>query len=90
MKGKYTKSIPKLNIRECETINRFRVYSECSEILIEFFEMGFRSFDALKAIVLHQYPEIDLVKLKRLWNCQLMDKDVFEKVKSVFNKLKSK
>jgi hypothetical protein len=89
MNYKDTKNTSKLTIREKETINRFNVYSECSIILIDFFGMGFRSFGALKAIVLHHYPEIDLVKLKRLWNCQLMDDEIFNNVIYVFQKLKS-
>lgn len=75
--------------RENETINRFKTFNVCSAILREFFEMGFKSFDALKAIMTFHYPEIDLIKLKRFWNCQLMDVEIVEKVKVVFDKLKS-
>ena len=86
---KDTKSIPNLTIREKETINRFDTYHVCSAILRSFFDMGFKSFDALKAIMIFHYPDIDLVKLKRFWNCQLMDSEIVEKVKVVFDKLKS-
>lgn len=89
MNVKDTKSIPKLTIRERETINRFETFYVCSAILREFFGMGFKSFEALKGIMQYHYPDIDLVKLKRLWNCQLMDAEIVEKVKSVFDKLKS-
>lgn len=89
MKIKDTKTVPKLTIRENETINRFETFYKCSEILREFFCMGFKSFDALKSIMQFHYPDIDLVKLKRFWNCQLMDKDIVEKVVTVFEKLKS-
>ena len=89
MLSKYTKSTPKLTIREVETINRFDTYFKCSEILREFFGMGFKSFNAFKAIVQFHYPDIDLVKLKRFWNCQLMEKDVVNKVIIVFEKLKN-
>lgn len=89
MKIKDTKTKPKLSIREMETINRFETYNKCSEILRDFFLMGFKSFDALKAIVQFHYPDIDLVKLKRFWNCQLMDKDIVEKVITVFEKMKN-
>lgn len=89
MSNKGTKSIPKMTIREKETINRFETFHKCSTILREFFNMGFKSFNALKAIMQFHYPDIDLVKLKRFWNCQLMDKDIVNKVVFVFEKLKS-
>lgn len=89
MSNKGTKSIPKMTIREKETINRFETFHKCSSILRDFFTMGFKSFNALKAIMQFHYPDIDLVKLKRFWNCQLMDKEIVAKVTFVFDKLKS-
>lgn len=89
MLNKDTKSVPKLTIREMETRNRFDTYYECSVILRSFFQMGFKSFDALKAIMIFHYPDIDMIKLKRFWNCQLMDKDIVSKVVVVFEKLKN-
>lgn len=89
MQIKDTKSAPKLSIRELETKNRFETYGKCSRILSDFFTMGFKSFDALKSIMVFHYPEIDLVKLKRFWNCQSMDKGVVDKVEIVFEKLKN-
>ncbi|MCG9792513.1 hypothetical protein [Flavobacterium algicola] len=89
MKNKDTKTEPKLTIRETETINRFETFYKCSEILREFFRMGFKSFEALKAIMLFHYPDIDLVRLKRFWNCQLLDRTIVEKVITVFEKLKN-
>lgn len=89
MNNKSTKNIPKLTIRENETINRFETFHQCSSILREFFRMGFKSFPALKSIVQFHYPDIDLVKLKRFWNCQSMDSEIVEKVKVVFDRLKS-
>jgi hypothetical protein len=89
MINKYTKSKPKNSIREIETINRFETYYKCSKILREFFSMGFTSYNALKAIMQFHYPGIDLIKLKRFWNCQLMDKEIVVKVVAVFEKLKN-
>jgi hypothetical protein len=89
MTNKYTKSKQKNSIREIETINRFETYYKCSKILREFFLMGFMSYNALKAIMQFHYPEIDLIKLKRFWNCQLMDKEIVLKVVAVFEKLKN-
>lgn len=89
MSIKGTKTIPKLTIREIETINRFDTFQKCSTILREFFTMGFKSYNALKAIMQFHYPDIDLVKLKRFWNCQLMDKEIVNQVITVFEKLKN-
>lgn len=89
MKNKVTKSLPILTKREKETISRFKTYNNYSSILIEFFDMGFKSFNAFKAIMQHNYPEIDEVKLKRFWSCALMESEIVEKVKIVFEKLKS-
>jgi hypothetical protein len=86
---KDTKSKPKTSIRENETINRFDTYYKCSKILRDFFYMGFKSFDALKSIMQFYYPDIDLVKLKRFWNCQLMDKTIVDQIINVFEKLKN-
>jgi len=86
---KDTKSIPKLTHREKETINRFETFYLCSGILKDFFEMEFKSYNAFKAIMQFHFPAIDLVKLKRFWNCQLMDKEIVSNVKHVYSKLKS-
>ncbi|MEO8237144.1 MAG: hypothetical protein ABI793_17640 [Flavobacterium sp.] len=88
MTSEDTKTISKLTIRETETINRFTTFNKCSEILCEFFIMGFKSFGALKAIMQFHYPDIDLIKLKRFWNCQLMDRDIVLKVEAVYEKMK--
>ena len=88
MVSEVTKIIPTLTIREKETINRFETFHKCSSILRVFFEMGFKSFPALKGLMVFYYPDIDMVKLKRFWNCQLMDADIVAKVETVFEKLK--
>lgn len=89
MTNKDTKKVPTYTIRENETINRFRTYDLCSEILIEFFNMGFKSYKALEGIMEFYHPDIDKVQLKRFWNCVGMDETIVEKVKDVFSKLKS-
>lgn len=89
MYNEVTKNIPKLTKRENETLNRFKIYDECSAILLNFFEMGFKSFNGLKSIMQFYYPDIDEVQLKRFWNCVGMDQEIVDKVKIVFEKLKS-
>jgi len=88
MISEVTKIIPKLTIREQETINRFETFNKCSSILRDFFDMGFKSYPAFKGIMVFEYPDIEIVKLKRFWNCQLMDADIVLKVETVFEKLK--
>jgi hypothetical protein len=89
MLNEITKNIPIYTIREFETINRFKTYDICSEILIEFFNMGFKNYRALEGIMEYYHPDIDKVQLKRFWNCVGMDEVIVEKVKDVFQKLKS-
>jgi len=89
MKVKYTIKPELFSKRERETIIRFQNYHRCSSILSGFFKMGFTSFEALKGIMVFFYPDIDLIKLKRFWNCVLMDAEIAEKVTIVFDKLKS-
>jgi hypothetical protein len=86
---KYTQKVNQMSKREKETIFRFQNYHRCSAILSGFFAMGFTSFEALKGIMVFYYPGIDLVKLKRFWNCVLMDAEIAAKVAIVFDKLKS-
>jgi hypothetical protein len=75
--------------REKASIDRFETFYKCSKILKQFFEMGFRSYSAFQAIVMYQYPDVDLIKLKRFWNCIGIDEDIATKVDCVFNKLKN-
>lgn len=89
MVNKDTKKMPSYTIRETETINRFKTYDICSGILIDFFNMGFKSFKALEAIMEFYHPDIDKAQLKRFWNCVAMDKTIVEKVQDVYQKLKA-
>jgi len=76
-------------IREIETKNRFKTYHECSALLAGFFDKGFKSYPALKAIVLHYHPEVDVNKIKLIWNLNSIDFDTKLKLEDVFEKLKS-
>jgi hypothetical protein len=77
-----------MSIRENETKNRFKAYQECSSLLKGFFDKGFKSYPALKAIVQHYHPEVDIKKLKLLWNLNSIDFDTKVKLEDVFEKLK--
>lgn len=86
--NKHTKNIPKLTIRETETIKRFNSYHECSEMMRQFFYLGFKSFPALKAIVQCYYPNVDVMKLKWVWNMQVLSPEIKEMLEDIYEKLK--
>jgi hypothetical protein len=52
-------------------------------LLAWFKECGFDSWSSLKAIVLHYYPEVTEVKLKDLWDCKIIDREVLTKLEWV-------
>jgi len=76
-----------MSIRENETKKRFKTYQECTSLLSSFFEKGFKSYPALKAIVQHYHPEVDVKKLKLIWNLNSIDFDTKMKLEDVFEKL---
>lgn len=86
--NKDTKYVPIMTNREKASLDRFETFYKCSKILKQFFEMGFRSYSAFQAIVMYQYPDVDLVKLKRFWNCIGIDEVIAMHVQAVFDNLK--
>lgn len=52
-------------------------------LLAWFKECGFDTWEALKAIVLHYYPEVTEVKLLDFWNCKVLDREVLTKLEWV-------
>lgn len=92
--NKYTKIMPidenvKLKQRDLKTIKRITATQKSSNVLRGFFDKGFRSFDALKAIVLNYYPEISESRLWDFWHFRIVDEDIAESLEDVFEKLKS-
>ena len=87
--NKDTKCVPIITTRERSAMNRFQTFYDCSKVLKEFYAMGFKSYAAFKAIMSHVYSDVDLVKLKRFWNCIGFDADIATKVNCVLNKLKN-
>lgn len=76
-----------MSIRENEAKKRFKTYHECSSLLRSFFDKGFKSYPALKGIVQHYYPDVDVKKLKLIWNLSSIDFDTKIKLENVFEKL---
>jgi hypothetical protein len=83
-----TKNI-KLSPRDIKTLRRIETVGNSSNVLMYFFQNGFRSFDALKAIVLHFYPEVDEKRLWNFWHFRQVDENVCDVLESVVEKLKA-
>ena len=76
--------------REKVTVKRFENFAKCANILQEYFFLGFKSYESFKTIVIFYFPEIDSIKLKKFWNCVLLDKEVACYVEEVLEILKKK
>lgn len=76
--------------REKVTVLRFEAYAKCAYILKEYFYLGFKSYEAFRTIVIFYYPNVNSIKLKKFWNCVLLDKEIIKCVESVLEILKKK
>ncbi|WP_338645069.1 hypothetical protein V5J73_08750 [Flavobacterium sp. KS-LB2] len=83
-------SILNISNREKVTVLRFEAYAKCATVLREYFYLGFKSYEAFRTIVIFYYPDINSLKLKKFWNCLLLDKEVAVCVESVLEILKKK
>lgn len=79
----------KLKQRDFKTLKRIEAAQKGSQVLRDFFEKGFKSFDALKAIVLNYHPEIPETRLWDFWHFRIVDEDISAALIDVFEKLKS-
>jgi len=78
----------KLKTRELKTIRRIRSAEKSAIILREFFDKGFKSYDALRSIVINYYPEIPSTRLWDFWHFRIVDEEIAESLIDVFEKLK--
>lgn len=81
--------IENLKQREVKSLNRFKSVQRSVEILRSFFDKGFTSYEALKAIVKNYYPELDENKLYDLWHIRTFDEELVGVLENVFEKLKA-
>jgi hypothetical protein len=81
--------IEKLKQRDIKTLKRIETAQKSSTILRSFFDKGFKSFDALKAIVQNFNPEVNENKLWDFFHFRIIDEDIAEILTDVFEKLKS-
>lgn len=77
----------KVKQREFKTLKRFDIALKSSKVLRNFFEKGFKSYDALSAIVFNYCPEISENRLRDFWHFRIIDEDICEKLIDVFDKL---
>ena len=80
--------IENLKQREVKTLNRIVSSQKSANILRSFFEKGFTSFEALKAICKNYYPKVDENKLYDFWHIRIFDDSILEILEDVFEKLK--
>lgn len=79
----------KLKQRDFKTIKRITSTQKSANILRLFFDKGFKTFDALKSIVLNYHPEISESRLWDFWHFRIVDEDIAIGLEDVFEKLKS-
>ena len=79
----------KMKQRDFKTLRRIEAAQKSSSVLRGFFDKGFKSFDALKAIVMIYNPEMNQVRLYDFWHFRIIDEDVCEILENVFEKLKA-
>ena len=85
-----TKVTENFTNREKVTVIRFEAYAKCATVLREYFYLGFKSYEAFRTIVIFYYPAVNSLKLKKFWNCVLLDKEVINCVENVLEILKKK
>jgi len=77
------------NTRDFKTLRRIQTVQSSSNVLRAFFDKGFKSFDALRAIVLCYYPDMSESKLWDFWHFRRVDEAMCEALEDVFEKLKA-
>ena len=79
----------KMKQRDFKTLKRIESTKKASSLLFLFFEKGFKSFEALEAIVLNYHPEIPKNRLWDFWHFRNVDNDIASSLEDVFEKLKA-
>lgn len=79
----------KYSPREIKTLNRIEVAGKSSILLRNFFDKGFKSFEALQSIVVNYYPEISINRLWNFWHFRQVDQSIYDVLEDVFDKLKA-
>lgn len=77
-----------LKQREVKTLKRIKSAQRTANVLSDFFEKGFKNYQAFSAIVLNYHPEITNSRLWDFWHFRVVDEDICGKIEDVFEKLK--
>lgn len=77
-----------LKQRELKTRKRLNNYKKSADVLCEFFDKGFTSFDAIKAIVKNYNSNIDEASLWDFWHFRNCDEEIISVLQLVLTKLK--
>lgn len=78
-----------LKQRDFKTLKRIEAAQKSSNVLRGFFDAGFKSFDALKSIVLNYHPDMSEARLWDFWHFRIVDEAISNSLIDVFEKLKS-
>ncbi|OWP76070.1 hypothetical protein JJC03_13165 [Flavobacterium oreochromis] len=73
--------------RELSTLKRIELVQRSSSLLMCFFNKGFRSFDAFKAVIQNYYPEIPESKVFDFWHFRNVSEEVCDKIELVLELL---
>lgn len=79
----------KMKQRDLKTLKRIMIAKKQSDLLEVFFEKGFKSFDALKAIILNYYPNTSEKRLWDFWHFRVLDEEITDQLDNVLDKLKT-
>jgi len=68
---------------------RFKNAKKNSELLMSFFEKGFKTYPAIKSIVQHYYPGVADKRISNFWNMVGVDGSLQSLIEDVLEKLKN-
>lgn len=81
-----TKRVPKLS-RKPQKVNRFELMKVCMDVLSGFFNLGFETYAQFKTVMVFYVPDVDLVVLKKYWDCRTYDNAIHTSANEVLKKL---
>ncbi|NHM07649.1 hypothetical protein G4D82_10480 [Flavobacterium sp. CYK-4] len=76
-----------LKQRDLKTFKRIESAQNSAQVLSDFFDKGFQSFEALKAIVKNYFPNTDESRLWDFWHFRNFDSEILAALKDVLKKL---
>jgi hypothetical protein len=76
-----------IEIREKQTLERFENVVIASEVLKKFYAKGFKSVQALHAIIYSYYPETSYADVLNFWHFRKCSSEIIERFNNVFERL---